>query len=887
MLELNANGLNSVFLPQHLSLEKLMIHSFRRFGALLSLLLLSFFSWSQDDLLLVSGTLSDDANRKKLTGVEVVVYQDGVEFDRMSTDARASYSFQLPLRHDYLFSYEFEGYGNKRIQVDASGVPLEDLKGGFNLDLDMTLFTLVEGFDESILEDPYGKASFDSQRNTVAFDFDYTARMKTRVENEFDRVERMAESLAQMKKDFADLMSRGDAFLARQKWEDALKSFTDALALFPDDSQALAKQAEAQAAVDAAKNAEQLEADFQAALDEGNSFLKADRLDRSREAFESAQALKPTAPEPADGLARVAAREAELGEDAAYASKVAAADKAFKEQRYDSAKSLYEEASSMKSSERYPRDQITACNSALNAMAADAAALAARAAEYESLIELADRNFRSKNWRDALRQYEEAAVLIPTETHPVDRAEKCRENLLADENEAEASARAAANAAASAELDASYDDAVARGDAAYSAQSWSAAQSAYEEALGFKPTERYPVARLERINKELTRAEAAADAENEARAAAKADEDRRLAEERAKSEAAAAEAAAQAERESRAADLAASAAQAEAQRRAAQEEASRRAREVAAALQVDEDDEAEAYYREALESERRAKALAVEREKEDAAALLDRASSRAAENRMEAQVEIESMNAVSEEIRTSGMRRHAQQVEDSEAMKAAVDKEQRRMAVRGDNMRRDGLLDVRDSYEQTDEMLSEHRYDYRDEMPAIEQEHSSQRSRESDWSRTSAEYRAIAQENVQLSAQDYAALGADEMDRLRATQADIYAATNSQQQAQVNRENQAEDRRYNAYQEVLSLDQGSAPKHEDYILSPEDAEVAPGIQEQSYDIPNGLVIERTVRIGNHVRRFRKVVTKTGVYYFEGDESITESTWRRETMVVLD
>ena len=63
--------------------------------------------------------------------------------------------------------------------------------------------------------------------------------------------------------------------------------------------------------------------------------------------------------------------------------------------------------------------------------------------------------------------------------------------------------------------------------------------------------------------------------------------------------------------------------------------------------------------------------------------------------------------------------------------------------------------------------------------------------------------------------------------------------------------------------------------------------MAPGIQEQSYDIPNGLVIERTVRVGNHVRRFRKVVTRTGVYYFEGDDSITEATWRRETTVILD
>ena len=72
-----------------------------------------------------------------------------------------------------------------------------------------------------------------------------------------------------------------------------------------------------------------------------------------------------------------------------------------------------------------------------------------------------------------------------------------------------------------------------------------------------------------------------------------------------------------------------------------------------------------------------------------------------------------------------------------------------------------------------------------------------------------------------------------------------------------------------------------------FLLGEADADVPQGIQEQSYDIPNGLVIERTVRDGNQVRHFRKVVTKTGVYYFEGDRSITADRWQRETSVIAD
>ena len=73
----------------------------------------------------------------------------------------------------------------------------------------------------------------------------------------------------------------------------------------------------------------------------------------------------------------------------------------------------------------------------------------------------------------------------------------------------------------------------------------------------------------------------------------------------------------------------------------------------------------------------------------------------------------------------------------------------------------------------------------------------------------------------------------------------------------------------------------------DFKLAEGDENVAQGVHEESYDIPNGLVIERTVRSGNLVVRYRKVVTKTGIYYFRGDRSITAEIWRRETTVILD
>lgn len=70
-------------------------------------------------------------------------------------------------------------------------------------------------------------------------------------------------------------------------------------------------------------------------------------------------------------------------------------------------------------------------------------------------------------------------------------------------------------------------------------------------------------------------------------------------------------------------------------------------------------------------------------------------------------------------------------------------------------------------------------------------------------------------------------------------------------------------------------------------LSPEDRDIPQGVQETSYDIQNGLVIMRTVREGDVIKRYRKVVMKTGTYYFCGDKSITKIRWELETTFSFD
>jgi len=90
-------------------------------------------------------------------------------------------------------------------------------------------------------------------------------------------------------------------------------------------------------------------------------------------------------------------------------------------------------------------------------------------------------------------------------------------------------------------------------------------------------------------------------------------------------------------------------------------------------------------------------------------------------------------------------------------------------------------------------------------------------------------------------------------------------------------------------EEAFNLKKGEPKEFDDYIVPKGKEELAEGVTERSYEINEGrkLVIERTVKIGNKVDTFLKVIDKNATYYFKNNRSITKSSWDRETLYAQD
>lgn len=400
-----------------------------------------------------------------------------------------------------------------------------------------------------------------------------------------------------------------------------------------------------------------------------------------------------------------------------------------------------------------------------------------------------------------------------------------------------------------------YDNAMEDGERAEARGRWEDAYDEYEKALSFIPGD-------EAATAGMARAEAALNADAEAEAAALAEEQ------------AAAQAAEEAEADARAAEEQA-AREAEAASRAAEEEAARAADAAARA------EEAAAR---AEESRRQADADREALAAQEAAAA---AAQEAAQQEMAAGVE------AAEDARKARERAWEEEQAAREAERLARQQEAKSRAQNW-SQRASKTEDEAEAYYR--QALQSERQAAAAEVQGQKDDVTSQNDR---W-RAEAEGRA-AQARRQSSTLDNGVRLVNPKDVQ-----DAYPGRepeHRQERAAVLEEIEALKRANNALKSMrseggrnrgldamLDLDMQVAASKEqgqDLALSSEDRDIPQGVQETSYDIQNGLVIQRTVRMGDVVERYRKVVTKTGTYYFRGDKSITKDLWEMNTNLSYD
>ena len=187
-----------------------------------------------------------------------------------------------------------------------------------------------------------------------------------------------------------------------------------------------------------------------------------------------------------------------------YKKMITQADAAFLDKNYKAAKSNYKQALNLKSSETYPRNQLTEIERIFSEIAAKESVItlknnAQRQKEevYASFIQRGDNQFSSKQFRIALSNYKQAIEIKPNESYPKGKVNEINK-LLADLVATERANRL--NTQAEKEKRAEYNKRIYNADRIFRLKDYEKAKNKYNEALGLFPSEQYPKEKIVEID---------------------------------------------------------------------------------------------------------------------------------------------------------------------------------------------------------------------------------------------------------------------------------------------------------------------------------------------------------------------------------------------------
>lgn len=902
-------------------------------AALVFMLSLTFSA--QDDLL-IQGAIKNKDTMKKMENVTVTVYQNGSVYDSFTTTSNGRYKFELPLGSSYSIKFSTEEFLSKAVNLDTRNIPEEDRSGGFLMDMDMTLFAYIEGFDKSILDQPIGKAVFDPLKNSIEFDYDYTAQITQQINEEFERLEGMAEEMEKLRAEFDALVLKGDQKMSQDKYGDAVAKYEEALGLIADDKPAQDKLAEAQAKFDEQNALAEREQDYQRLMAEGEKKIKSEDYASALDSFEEALDIKPTEKLPKDKIAQVKDLMAGLVDQEKYDTLMAEADEYFGDEDYALAIEKYEAASDVKPDEKLPRDKKLEAQRLLDSMLAGMQAEADKIKKYEELLALGKRNMKDENYETARRNYVDAGEMFPDERVPQDKIEEIDEILAKLAANADADMQAAADDAERERINKAYTALIDSANEKFDAESLEIARDDYAAASELKPNEKYPKGRITRIDELLAKAQ---QVEEEAADSDLADK-MREADEQAAKDKAERDRLAEDERERRIAEEMAENERLAAQR--AREEEAKEDRRARFANEVDtsKEDEVEKYYREARISEEAAKANKIQQDKEDHMAYLAMKDSDAESSRKDNERRLETLDENMTSIYRDGQylqkekvdaknalrdrdsEQHEEWIDESDSARRRnedaveakenqqvlltandahrlahtdrVDRKKEQSATyqssyikRGDALRTDNEYDVNKSKEVQQGMAFDGEKVRLENMEEVEERKEDVVKKSEDVIAASNDRRDSNIDRKEEEKNSLSAIGKGKEDLTADNYYSIKQAKNDNAEMLERKELDAENDRYQKRKDLFGKDPGSPKDVDDYKL-PEGAEDVPeGVSENSYQLGNKIVMERTVKMGNKVDHFRKVVSKSGTYYFKNDKAITANTWKTETINIGD
>lgn len=125
------------------------------------------------------GIVTEQFSGDALKGIQVRLVKDSIERETVVTAWNGKYELYLERGYDYQVWFSRNDMVTKYVRIDAREIPLYPDVPFFEMDLQMTVFAWVDGFDFSSFSEPVALADYKHSVRNLNWNTDYTDRRRT------------------------------------------------------------------------------------------------------------------------------------------------------------------------------------------------------------------------------------------------------------------------------------------------------------------------------------------------------------------------------------------------------------------------------------------------------------------------------------------------------------------------------------------------------------------------------------------------------------------------------------------------------------------------------------------------------------------------------------
>jgi tetratricopeptide (TPR) repeat protein len=230
-------------------------------------------------------------------------------------------------------------------------------------------------------------------------------------------IDQILQDLARKRMQFDKMIAQANAAFDKESYDMALSKYTSALEIIPEEEYPKQKIEEINTILSQIADKQTR---YDNLVEQGDQAFDSKDYTLCISLFEQALTLMPQETYPPQKIAE-AKKQLKLMQDEIdirYAKAIAEADKMFKRRDWDPAKEAYQNASDIKPTELYPKEQLAKINSIFEEE------LKKQQKEYDRYIADGERLYGTKYYQEAIISFEKALTVFPYEKYPVEMIDK-------------------------------------------------------------------------------------------------------------------------------------------------------------------------------------------------------------------------------------------------------------------------------------------------------------------------------------------------------------------------------------------------------------------------------------------------------------------------------